>query len=164
MESRENQICQGAYSSVANGLTLCTFSTMTCLSASEVAAANFVRSFFSFLRRVRRRANSRDRSIRPIVPVYHYLSIRMNLFRTNSETRGPVRVSIERPLVNGLCKAFACSTSRRRDENTDFMNSQDLSQSSSSHRPTTIDDKALTGRHCCSSGEVNHGVGAIVRC
>lgn len=60
------------YSSVAKGLTLCTFSTIACFSASEVAAANLALNFLSFFRRARRWASSRVRSIRPIVISYSF--------------------------------------------------------------------------------------------
>gem|GEM_PF-4192629 len=55
------------YSKVANGLTRCSFSVKAVFSASVFATANRARSFFNFTLRVRRRAISRDLSIRPIV-------------------------------------------------------------------------------------------------
>ncbi len=52
--------------SSARGLILRALATIASLSASVLAAASFSRNFFSLTRRVRRRASSRLRSIRPM--------------------------------------------------------------------------------------------------
>ena len=63
------------YPSVANGLSFATFARRSAFSASLFAFANRVRSFFSFVRRARRRAISRPRSTRPMAdPVYSTIS------------------------------------------------------------------------------------------
>ncbi len=54
------------YSNFANGLTRYSFSTRVAFSASLLAAAKRVRSFFTLTFRARRRAISRLRSMRPI--------------------------------------------------------------------------------------------------
>ena len=72
-----------------NGLILCILTWISCLSSAVFASANLVRNFLIFALRVRRRAISRVRSIRPIFcqsPNLLQMSSRFHsvpFFRTN---------------------------------------------------------------------------------